>query len=140
MIVTAIVQTENLTRRFGNNLSVNQVDLQVPSASIYGFLGPNGAGKTTTLKLLLGLLRPTAGSIRIFGEKMPEERISVLRQVGSLVESPSFYGHLSGFKNLKIVRSEVEANLLSPAGDLRIVAVGGYRGTMAISSEPGIRG
>nr|WP_172998952.1 ATP-binding cassette domain-containing protein [Kroppenstedtia eburnea] len=101
-MMTAIVQTEKLTRRFGDKISVNQVDLQVPPGSIYGFLGPNGAGKTTTLKLLLGLLRPTAGSIRIFGERMPEERISVLRQVGSLVESPSYYGHLSGFKNLKI--------------------------------------
>lgn len=103
MIVSNIIQTEKLTRKFGDKLSVNQVDLQVPQGSIYGFLGPNGAGKTTTLKMLLGLLRPTAGRIRIFGERMPKERISVLRHVGSLVESPSYYGHLSGFKNLKIV-------------------------------------
>ncbi len=97
-----IVQTKNLTRRFGDKTSVNRVDLEVPLGSIYGFLGPNGAGKTTTLKMLLGLLRPTAGEIKIFGKMMPEERRAILRHTGSLVESPSYYGHLSGYKNLKI--------------------------------------
>lgn len=97
-----IVQTKNLTRRFGDKTSVNRVDLEVPLGSIYGFLGPNGAGKTTTLKMLLGLLRPTAGGIKIFGKMMPEERRAILRHTGSLVESPSYYGHLSGYKNLKI--------------------------------------
>ncbi|WP_425484603.1 ATP-binding cassette domain-containing protein [Kroppenstedtia pulmonis] len=115
MRVSIIVQTEKLTRKFGDKLSVNQVDLRVLQGSIYGFLGPNGAGKTTTLKMLLGLLRPTDGRMQLLGKKMPDQRTAVLRDIGSLVESPSYYGHLTGYKNLKIV-SEL-LGLSSPSID-----------------------
>lgn len=98
-----IVETEGLTRRFGQNVSVNQLNLKVPEGKIYGFLGPNGAGKTTSIKMLLGLIHPDGGSITIFGKSMPEKSLEILRDVGSLVEHPSYYGHLSGYKNLKIV-------------------------------------
>ncbi|WP_342481105.1 ABC transporter ATP-binding protein [Paenibacillus sp. FSL L8-0340] len=98
-----IVETKGLTRRFGEQVSVNEVNLEVPEGKIYGFLGPNGAGKTTTIKMLLGLLWADSGTIRIFGQEMPGNSQDILRKVGSLVENPSYYGHLTGYKNLKIL-------------------------------------
>ncbi|MED4730940.1 ABC transporter ATP-binding protein [Aneurinibacillus migulanus] len=84
-------------------MSVNNVNLKVPQGEIYGFLGPNGAGKTTTIRMLLGLIKPTRGEIIIFGKELSENRIPILKRVGSLVESPSYYGHLSGRQNLKVL-------------------------------------
>lgn len=101
-----IIQTHDLCKQYGNALRVSHLDLHVPEGSIYGFLGPNGAGKSTTLKMILGLVRPTAGSIRVLGKDMDNSnRLSVLRQVGSLIESPSYYGHLTGEENLRIVQT-----------------------------------
>ncbi len=102
------METKGLTRRFGEQVSVNEVNLEVPEGKIYGFLGPNGAGKTTTIKMLLGLLRADAGTIRIFGQEMPGHSLDILRKVGSLVENPSYYGHLTGYKNLKILTTMLE--------------------------------
>jgi ABC-type multidrug transport system ATPase subunit len=99
----AIVETHGLTRRYGRATAVDRVDLCVPRGSIYGFLGPNGAGKTTVIRMLLGLIRPTAGTIRLFGQDLAKHRLQVLRRVGSLVESPSYYGHLTGYENLAVV-------------------------------------
>ncbi|TCS95836.1 ABC transporter ATP-binding protein [Hazenella coriacea] len=98
-----VIETNQLTRNFGKRISVNAIDLKVPQGEIYGFLGPNGAGKTTTIRMLLGLIKPSSGSVRIFGKDLSKHRQSILKRVGSLVESPSFYGHLSGFENLKVV-------------------------------------
>lgn len=85
-------------------MRVNHIDLRIPEGCVYGFLGPNGAGKTTTLKLLLGLLKPSAGTITFFGQKMTEKnRLSILKHTGSLIESPSFYGHLTGLENMQII-------------------------------------
>lgn len=98
-----IVQTQNLTRRFGRKVSVHGLNLQVPKGSIYGFLGPNGAGKTTTIRMLLGLIKPTEGEIHLFGKKLHQHRKQLMKRVGSLVESPSYYAHLSGYQNLKIL-------------------------------------
>lgn len=101
-----IIQTHDLCKQYGNALRVSHLNLNVPEGSIYGFLGPNGAGKSTTLKMVLGLVRPTAGSIRVLGKDMDNSnRLSVLRQVGSLIESPSYYGHLTGEENLRIVQT-----------------------------------
>lgn len=101
-----IIQTHDLCKQYGNALRVSHLNLNVPEGSIYGFLGPNGAGKSTTLKMILGLVRPTAGSIRVLGKDMDSaNRLSVLRQVGSLIESPSYYGHLTGEENLRIVQT-----------------------------------
>lgn len=101
-----IIQTHDLCKQYGNALRVSHLDLHVPEGSIYGFLGPNGAGKSTTLKMILGLVRPTAGSIRVLEKDMDSaNRLSVLRQVGSLIESPSYYGHLTGEENLRIVQT-----------------------------------
>ncbi len=97
-----IVETNQLSKHFGNKISVNHIDLKVPKGEIYGFLGPNGAGKTTTIRMILGLMRPTKGKIRLFGEDA-KNRQDLLRRVGSLVESPSYYDHLSGYENLKVI-------------------------------------
>lgn len=101
-----IIQTHDLCKQYGSALRVSHLNLNVPEGSIYGFLGPNGAGKSTTLKMILGLVRSTAGSIRVLGKDMNNaNRLSVLRQVGSLIESPSYYGHLTGEENLRIVQT-----------------------------------
>lgn len=97
------IDTHQLTRRFGEREPVKQINLKVPKREIYGFLGPNGAGKTTTIRMLLGLIRSTSGTIRILDKDLKENRMDILKDVGSLVESPSYYAHLSGYKNLKIM-------------------------------------
>ncbi|MFU1796777.1 ABC transporter ATP-binding protein [Paenibacillus azoreducens] len=97
------IDTSQLTRKFGQRETVKRIDLKVPKREIYGFLGPNGAGKTTTIRMLLGLIRPSSGDIRILGKDLKKNRIEILKDVGSLVESPSYYAHLSGYKNLKIM-------------------------------------
>ncbi len=100
-----LVRTENLSKRYGDILTVKSMNLSVMEGSIYGFCGPNGAGKSTTLKMLLGLAKPTEGRIRLFGREMTaKNRIEILRQTGSLIESPSYYGHLSGRENLEILQ------------------------------------
>lgn len=104
-----IIETKKLTKRFGSTRVVNNVDLQVKKGEIYGFLGPNGAGKTTTIRMLLGLARPTKGAIHIFGKDIKRERLSILKKVGSLVEYPSYYGHLSARENLEAVRILLDA-------------------------------
>lgn len=100
------VRTRELTKKNKQGYRVRDLDLAVPAGSIYGFLGPNGAGKTTTLKMLLGLVRPNCGEIHMFGSPVSaKNRLQVLGQVGSLIESPSYYGHLTGAENLRIVQT-----------------------------------
>ena len=94
------VESDSLTKRFGRQVAVNAVDLAVPRGAVYGFLGPNGSGKTTTIRMLLGLIRPTAGTHRLLGEPVPERSASVLPRVGALVEGPAFHPYLSGRDNL----------------------------------------
>ncbi|HJB83591.1 MAG TPA: ATP-binding cassette domain-containing protein [Candidatus Mediterraneibacter intestinavium] len=99
-----IITTDSLTKRYGKKYVVKNLDLCVPTGSIYGFLGPNGAGKSTTMKMLLGLAKPTGGEIRIFGVPVEEKnRLKILKATGSLIESPAHYGHLSGRENLQII-------------------------------------
>ncbi|MBU1346387.1 MAG: ATP-binding cassette domain-containing protein [Alphaproteobacteria bacterium] len=103
--MTAAVETEGLTRRFGRHLAVDAVSMTVPERAVYGFLGRNGAGKTTTLKMLLGLLRPTAGAARICGVDVARDRIGAARNVGALLEAHGFYGNLTGRENLDLTRT-----------------------------------
>nr|WP_305135498.1 ATP-binding cassette domain-containing protein [uncultured Schaedlerella sp.] len=99
-----IITTQALTKDYGSKPVVRDLTLKVPPGSIYGFLGPNGAGKSTTMKMLLGLVKPTAGSIFILGKPVLEEnRLELLKNTGSLIESPAYYGHLSARENLQIV-------------------------------------
>ncbi len=94
------IRTDRLTKRFGSQLAVNEVDLRVPLGAVFGFLGPNGSGKTTTIRLLLGLASATSGEIEVLGSRMPGDLGSVLPEVGALVEGPGFYPYLSGAANL----------------------------------------
>lgn len=100
-----IVATKNLVKRFKDQIAVNEVSLTVNQGDVYGFLGLNGAGKTTSLRLLMGLLRPDAGSISLFGATSRQERRAAMSRIGAMVESPSFYSHLSGAKNLELLGS-----------------------------------
>jgi ABC-2 type transport system ATP-binding protein len=95
-----VIRTEGLSFNFGNQQVVKSLALQVPEGSIYGFLGPNGAGKTTTIKLLLNLLKTQHGSIHIFEQELTKNRISILSQIGALIEQPAIYQHLTGKENL----------------------------------------
>jgi len=99
-----MIETRRLTRRFGARLAVDDLNLRAPEAGIYGFLGPNGAGKTTAIRMLLGLIRPDAGEVHLFGEPLAADRQTLLRRVGALVEAPSLYPHLTGRENLEVTR------------------------------------
>ncbi|WP_214630759.1 ABC transporter ATP-binding protein [Paenibacillus agaridevorans] len=99
-----IIETRGLGKRYKGRYAVSNLNLQIAKGEIYGFLGPNGAGKTTTIRMLLGLIKPSGGSIRIFGRPLEKDRLSILRKVGSLVEYPSNYGHLTAVQNLEAIR------------------------------------
>jgi lantibiotic transport system ATP-binding protein len=99
-----IIEVQRLSRRFGVTQAVDQLYLQVPPGSIYGFLGPNGAGKTTTIRMLLGLIAPDDGSIHIFGRSLKQNRLEILAHTGSLVEAPALFPHLTGRENLELIR------------------------------------
>lgn len=98
------IHTENLRKNFGGIEAVRGLNLSVPPQSVYGFLGPNGAGKSTTIRMILCLQRPTQGRVSLFGRPLETERIPLLRRIGSLVESPSLYLHLTGRENLEVHR------------------------------------
>ena len=98
-----VIRTRALTKRYGALRAVDAVDLEVRTGDVYGFLGANGSGKTTTVRMLLGLVLPTSGEAEVLGKPMPTARRSVLPRVGSLVESPAAYSHLSGSANLALL-------------------------------------
>ncbi|KYH34548.1 putative ABC transporter ATP-binding protein YxlF [Clostridium tepidiprofundi DSM 19306] len=102
--MNTIISTHNLSKYFNGICRVNEVNLTVYEGDIYGFLGPNGAGKSTTLKMLLGLTKPTKGDVIIFGKNFNKNRQLILSQTGSLIESPSYYGHLTGLENMRILQ------------------------------------
>lgn len=99
-----LIETRGLTRRFGNHTAVSELNLLVPPAGVYGFLGPNGAGKTTAIRMLLGLIRPDAGEVRLFGQTLRANQRALMSRVGALVEAPSLYPHLTGRENLEVTR------------------------------------
>ncbi|QTM98467.1 ATP-binding cassette domain-containing protein [Sediminibacillus dalangtanensis] len=99
-----IIETNNLTKKYKNFTAVNKINLNVKRGRIYGFLGPNGAGKSTTMKMLLGITKPNSGGFHINGMSFPKDREQILKSIGSIIESPSFYGNLTGRENLEIIR------------------------------------
>ena len=109
------IRAIGLSKSYGKRLAVDHLDLQVDRAELFGFLGPNGAGKTTTIRMALGLIAPTGGSVEILGLEVRSHRAQVLPRVGALVESPALYGYLSGRDNLRAI-----GNLLGGASEKRI--------------------
>ena len=100
-----ILETNHLSKQSGKTYRVHDLSMAVPKKCVYGFLGPNGAGKSTTLKMILGLVHPSQGSIKLFGKVMNSaNRLSILRQTGSLIENPGGYGHLTGLENMQIIQ------------------------------------
>ena len=97
-----ILQTNNLTKTIGGKDLVNRVSLHIKKGEIYGFLGPNGAGKTTVMKMITNLWKPTNGSIEIFGEMLTPQSYEVLKRMGSIIEFPTFYNHMTGYENLRL--------------------------------------
>ena len=99
-----VIETKALCKQYGPHTAVDHVELHVPQGCVYGFIGPNGAGNSTTMKMLLGLIHPTAGRVRLLGQELTEKsRLPLLRQTGSLIESPAGYLHLTAQENLEIV-------------------------------------
>ncbi len=98
-----IIEISNLSKEFREVKAVNSLNLNVYKGDVFGFLGPNGAGKSTTIRMLLSLINPSEGEIKIFGKSLKNERISIMRRIGAIVEKPDFYGYLSAYKNLEIL-------------------------------------
>lgn len=99
-----IIETRNLTKAYADFTAVCSVNMHIQKGTVYGFLGPNGAGKSTTMKMFLGLTKPSRGSFSINGKIFPKDRIEILKEVGSFIEAPAFYGNLTGEENLDIIR------------------------------------
>ncbi len=104
MQTTNMISTVGLTKKYNNFVSVNKLNIHIRKGTIYGFLGPNGAGKSTTMKMILGMARPTSGKFHVNGKVMPEDRIEILSNIGSFIESPAYYPNLTGRENLEIIR------------------------------------
>ena len=98
-----IIEVNNLSKKFKDIKAVNNLNLNVFRGDVFGFLGPNGAGKSTTIRMLLSLISPSQGDIKIFGMPLKEKRNAILQKIGAIVEKPDFYGYLTAFKNLEIL-------------------------------------
>lgn len=134
-----IITTEKLTKKYKNFISVNEVSLHIRKSSIYGFLGPNGAGKSTTMKMLLGLTTPTKGSFTIDGKHFPDERLEILKEIGSFIESPSFYANLTGRENLDIIRRILKLPESSVEDALELVGLTEYGDRLAKKYSLGMK-
>lgn len=134
-----IIETYDLTKSYNGFTAVSGVDLHVPKGAVYGFLGPNGAGKSTAMKMFLGLTRPTRGSFIIDGKRYPENRREILKDVGSFIEAPAFYGNLSGEENLEIIRKILSLPGSSVAEALDIVGLTRFRKRLAKKYSLGMK-
>jgi ABC-2 type transport system ATP-binding protein len=134
-----IVQTTGINFSFGGQKTLHDVNLQVKEGSIYGFLGPNGAGKTTTLRLLLGLLKKQEGDIKIFGKDLLTHRLEILKNIGSLIEQPSLYNHLTAKENLEVYRRVYDVPKERIAEVLTLVGLGETGGKKAKQFSLGMK-
>jgi ABC-2 type transport system ATP-binding protein len=98
-----VIEVKGLTKQFKEVRAVNNLDLNVFKGDVFGFLGPNGAGKSTTIRMLMSLIKPTSGSIKIFGMPLEKHRKDILRKIGAIVEKPDFYLYLTAYKNLELL-------------------------------------
>jgi ABC-type multidrug transport system ATPase subunit len=134
-----LIETRSVSRRFGDKLAVDRVNLLVPAGSVYGFLGPNGAGKTTTIRMLLGLIRPTGGQICVFARPLNGHKLDVLSKIGALVEAPSLYPHLTGRENLEVTRRLVGSAPRSVSQALSVVKLTGDANRLVRTYSQGMR-
>ena len=118
---TFCVETKHLTRKFKNITAVDDLNLQMPYQSVYGFLGPNGAGKTTTIRLLLGLIKPNRGEVTVLGQTMNRKNLDIFKKIGALVENPSLYPNLTGEENLEVTRRMLDLPQANIGHVLRLV-------------------
>ena len=134
-----IIETKNLTKSYADFTAVSGINLHIPKGAVYGFLGPNGAGKSTTMKMLLGLTAPTKGSFTIDGKQFPNDRLSILKEVGSFIESPSFYANLTGQENLDIIRRILGLPKRSVTDALELVGLSEFGGRLAKKYSLGMK-
>lgn len=134
-----IIETQNLTKNYGDFTAVSHLNLHIRKGSVYGFLGPNGAGKSTTMKMFLGLTQPTEGSFHIDGKTYPSDRVPILKEVGSFIEAPAFYGNLSGEENLEIIRKILGLPKSSVDDALELVGLTEFRKRLAKKYSLGMK-
>lgn len=134
-----IIETKNLTKTYAGFSAVSEINLHIQKGAVYGFLGPNGAGKSTTMKMFLGLTKPTSGSFMIDGKKYPENRVEILKEIGSFIEAPAFYGNLSGEENLEIIRKILGLPKSSVSEALEIVGLTQYKKRLAKKYSLGMK-
>ena len=132
------VVTEGLTKRFGERVAVDRIDIELPAGVVSGFVGPNGAGKTTTIQMLLGLMRPTSGTAQVLGHPISEPA-AYLARVGALIESPSFYPTLSGRRNLEVLTRLGRLDRHRVAGVLELVELTDRAGDLVRSYSLGMK-
>lgn len=134
-----IIETNNLTKTYGGFTAVNEISLHIQKGHVYGFLGPNGAGKSTTMKLFLGLTQPTSGSFQIDGKTYPKDRVQILKEVGSFIETPAFYGNLTGEENLDIIRKILGLPKQSVSDTLELVGLAQVKKRLAKKYSLGMK-
>lgn len=134
-----MIETKNLTKVYGDFMAVTGVNLHIPKGKVYGFLGPNGAGKSTTLKMFLGLTKPSGGTFTIDGMRYSKDRTAILKEVGSFIEAPSFYGNLTGEENLEIVRKLLGLPGASVDEALELVGLTQWKGRLAKKYSLGMK-
>ena len=134
-----IIETKNLSKSYADFTAVSGINLHIPKGAVYGFLGPNGAGKSTTMKMFLGLTKPTGGSFCINGKKYPENRVEILKEIGSFIEAPAFYGNLSGEENLEIIQKILELPKSSVSEALEIVGLTQFKKRLAKKYSLGMK-
>lgn len=134
-----IIETKELTKTYADFTAVSNVNLNIRKGTVYGFLGPNGAGKSTTMKMFLGLTKPTSGTFTINGKKFPENRVEILKEIGSFIEAPAFYGNLTGEENLDIIRKILGLQKSSVDEALEIVGLTQFKDRLAKKYSLGMK-
>lgn len=134
-----IIETKNLTKSYADFAAVSGINLHIPRGQVYGFLGPNGAGKSTTMKMFLGLTKPTNGSFVIDGKTYPKNRVEILKEVGSFIEAPAFYGNLSGKENLEIIGKILGLPKSAVTDALELVGLTQYKDRLAKKYSLGMK-
>lgn len=122
-----MIETKELTKRYDGFTAVSNLNMHIRKGTVYGFLGPNGAGKSTTMKMLLGLVTPSSGSFIIDGKTYEKDRMKILKEIGSFIESPAFYGNLTGQENLEIIRRILKLPESSVSDVLKLVHLSEYK-------------